>query len=144
MVISFTYLGQVIASSGEDGKVVLTFIPKSQVIETLSENQSSPIPVYSTAFSSYSQYMGTGSGNGMVKIWDLKMRSLKVKSYSHDGPVCSVAWNLNDTVLASGSMDGIIALHSTEKQLPLATLDSVSHVKIMMRLGHKTITLFTF
>jgi WD40 repeat protein len=137
MVISFNItLGQVIASSGDDGKVALTFIPKAQVIETLIENQSMSIPIYSTAFSSYSQFVGTGSGDGVVRIWDLKTRSVKVKSHSHNELVCSVAWNLNDSILASGSMDGLVSLHSTDKQTPLATLNSVSHVRVVIRLGY--------
>ena len=119
-----------IASSADDGKVILTFVPKAQVIETLCEDSSASIPIYSNAFSSYSQYIATGSADGMVKIWDLKNRSLQVKSPSHSELVYSVAWNINDSILASGSMNGLIALHTTEKQLPIAILNSVTHVNI--------------
>lgn len=132
-----------IASSGDDGKVNLTFVPKAQVIETLAEDQSA-IPIYSAAFSSFSQYIAAGSADGMVKVWNLKSRSLQVKSHSHNELVYSVVWNLNDSVLASGSMNGQIALHTIDKQSSISTLNSISHVRFVLELGNTTIALLTF
>lgn len=103
-------------------------VSKSQVIETLAEDRAATIPIHSVAFSSFSQYIGSGSADGLVKIWNLKTRSLQVKSRSHDDLVHSVAWNNNDTLLASGSMSGIIALHSLDKQSPIGKLGVKSHV----------------
>jgi len=121
-------IGQVIATGADDGKIMLTLVSKSQVIETLSEEHSPTIPIHGVAFSSNSLYIGAGSADGVVKIWNLKTRAIQVKSSSHNELVYSVAWNLNDTMLASGSMNGLIALHTTEKQLPIGTLSSVNHV----------------
>jgi len=121
-------LGQVIATSADDGKVILTLLAKGQVIETLEEDHGATIPIHSINFSSDSLYVGSGSADGMVKIWNLKNRSLQIKSQSHSELVYSVAWNLNDAILASGSMNGLIALHTPEKQLPIGNLTSVPHV----------------
>lgn len=128
-------LGQVVGSAADDGKVVLTLLSKGQVIETLAEEHGAAIPIHSLAFSSDSLYIGTGSADGMVKVWNLKSRGLQVKSQSHSELVYSVAWNSNDTVLASGSMNGLIALHNTDKQMPVGNLTSVPHVLASLSLG---------
>ncbi len=122
-------IGQVIATGADDGKILLTLLSKAQVIETLTEEHSATIPIHSVSFSSNSLYIGSGAADGTVKIWNLKTRALQVKSQSHSELVYSVAWNSNDSILASGSMNGMIALHTTEKQLPIGTLTSVPHVK---------------
>ena len=116
-----------IGTAADDGKILLTLLSKGQVIETLSEEKGAAIPIHSLAFSSDSLYIGAGSADGMVKIWNIKNRSPQIKSQSHSELVYSVAWSYDDSMLASGSMNGLIALHTVEKQLPIGNLTSVPH-----------------
>ena len=97
-------------------------------METLAEDHAATIPIHSVSFSSNSLHIGSGSADGVVKVWNLKTRALQVKSQSHNELVHSVAWNNNDSILASGSANGLIALHKTDKQLPVGSLSSISHV----------------
>lgn len=107
---------------------MLTILSKSQVVESLAEERAASIPVHSVCFSANSQYIGAGSADGFVKIWNLKTHSLDLKSYSHEDSVYSVAWNISDTLLASGCMSGGIALHAINKSTPVANLGYKQHV----------------
>lgn len=64
--------------------------------------------------------MASGGGDSLIKIWDLKKRTLLSKYKSHFGGITSVNWHINDQILASSSIVGDIVLHNTTNGLPIA------------------------
>lgn len=54
--------------------------------------------------------LATSSGDGSVKVWDLKKTSCIQTLSDHQQPVWGVSWHWAGTVLASASMDHTIKL----------------------------------
>ena len=57
-------------------------------------------------------FLATSSGDGSVKVWDLKQANCIETMCDHQQPVWSVSWHWGGTVLASGGMDHTIKLWS--------------------------------
>ncbi|KAK2145367.1 hypothetical protein LSH36_683g03118 [Paralvinella palmiformis] len=64
------------------------------------------------ALNSGSRYMMGGGTDGLIHIWDLNTRKLKMTYKDHKSKVTSVQFNWNDSVIASGSESGKIILFS--------------------------------
>ena len=54
--------------------------------------------------------LATSSGDGSVKVWDLKKASCIQTLSDHQQPVWAVAWHWAGTVIASAAMDHTIKL----------------------------------
>lgn len=54
--------------------------------------------------------LATGSGDGTVKIWDLKNTACIQTFSDHQQPVWGVSWHWAGSILASVAMDHVIKL----------------------------------
>ena len=79
---------------------------------TLSSDDGKNLPINSLSFTANSMYLASGGNDGVVKIWDLKKRSLGNSFKSHYSQITSVNWNLGDTIIGSSSLVGSIILHN--------------------------------
>ena len=61
-------------------------------------------------FSPEGSTLATSSGDGSVKLWDLKAASCILTLSDHQQPVWSVSWHWSGTLLASAAMDNTIKL----------------------------------
>ncbi len=117
------YLDQVIASAGSDGKIVLNHAYKGtnllslddensrviifQIIFCITIFQTKAAQVNSAWFTSNSQLLASGGNDCLLKVWDLKKRSLISSHKYHFGSITSVHWNLDDSLIASSSLTGL-------------------------------------
>jgi WD40 repeat protein len=65
---------------------------------------------------------GIFSGDNSIRLWNVAERRQDWKLKGHDGPINSVAFNKDGTVLASGSSDGTVRLWQTSTGSEIATL----------------------
>ena len=70
----------------------------------------------------------------MVKVWDLKSKTLSSKYKAHFGAITSVDWHNNDNILASSSIVGDIVLHNITNTngLPIANFNQKSSNGVKM------------
>ena len=54
--------------------------------------------------------LATSSGDGSVKIWDLKKTTCVQTLSDHQQPVFGIGWHWSGTVLASAAMDHTVKL----------------------------------
>lgn len=64
----------------------------------------------SVKFNPEGSCLATGSGDGSIKVWDLKKASCIQTLPDHQQPVWDVTWHWTGTVLASAAMDHTIKL----------------------------------
>ncbi|ELU15027.1 hypothetical protein CAPTEDRAFT_42942, partial [Capitella teleta] len=95
------------ASSAGD-KVVLNYTGTSNFTREITQQSGRSC----IAFNSASRYVVGGGSDGNIHVWDLKSNphTLKKSYKDHKGPVTSVQFNWNDTIIASGSETGEIIL----------------------------------
>jgi len=63
------------ASCADDGLIILSQAATGQKLHTFNSYQSKQIPVSGgVKFSKQSEFLATGLGDGIVKLWDLKRR----------------------------------------------------------------------
>ena len=91
-------IGKVIASCGQDGKMILVTNEKPEV-KLLEHNfypNVKPTQLTSCAFSPSSKYIAVGSVDSLIKVWDLRGQNQKESSImqikSHMCGVTSLAW----------------------------------------------------
>lgn len=72
-------------------------------------------PVEALGWSREGQFVVTGSGEGVVRLWDVRtetstssVREKVLEFRPHQGPVMGVAWNPHDDRLATAGFDGIV------------------------------------
>eukprot|EP01017_Pseudomicrothorax_dubius_P024493 TRINITY_DN2602_c0_g1_i2.p1 TRINITY_DN2602_c0_g1~~TRINITY_DN2602_c0_g1_i2.p1 ORF type:complete len:371 (+),score=30.17 TRINITY_DN2602_c0_g1_i2:159-1271(+) len=118
--VTWNHNNQVIASAGADGRIVLSHAGKGNQLLLLEDELNRTIPTNAVAFTSNSQFLASGGNDGIVKLWDLKRRALSNSFKSHLAGITSVAWNGNDTILASSSLSGDIILHNVSSGIPIA------------------------
>lgn len=54
--------------------------------------------------------LATSSGDGSVKVWDLKKANCILTLSDHQQPVWGISWHWSGTVLASAAMDHTVKL----------------------------------
>ena len=74
------------------------------------------------AFSPDGSSLATGSGSGVVKVWDTESLHVRVSMTSHTGSVFSVAFAPNAKQLTSASRDGTVRLWDASNGQELAVL----------------------
>lgn len=99
---------QCLASAAND-KVVVTYI-KGDEYDTAEITAGEGNTC--VAFNSSSRYLLTGGNSKTLNIWDMKTKSVKKTYKDHKDIVSCVAFNWNDTSIASGSVNGDILLHN--------------------------------
>lgn len=132
-----------ICSCGYDGKIYLSLIknPKSATPVILEDPESNSVskkyknifvysfyqnsPINTIAFTSTSHFIASGGADNLVKIWDMKSRSIQSKYKAHFGAITSIDWHNNDNIVASSSIVGDIVLHNIANSngLPIANFN---------------------
>lgn len=101
----------VVAFIGQDGSLPLVSISSRQLIDTLKMNGT----VRSGAFSNDGLHLYTGGGDGIVHVWDMRMRRC-VRQFFDEGSLgtstMAVTGSSSSTVLASGSKSGIVNVYN--------------------------------
>jgi WD40 repeat protein/tetratricopeptide (TPR) repeat protein len=116
--ISTTNTGDLVASAGEEGLVVLWSYPEKKKIVELDHKW-----VKSLAFSDDDNYLVTG-GSRDVKLWDMNSNKLVHTFSGHKASIRSVIFDVTGKFILSASEDGTINcwdiknrnLHTTIKQ----------------------------
>ena len=103
--------GKYVASGGDDSEIWLTSVVRMQPYIALKDNSVNPSTINSLDFSSNNFFLASGSGDGLVKIWDLKSKKVSVSFQGLNAGVTSVAWNLDSGYLAGGTILGNITVY---------------------------------
>lgn len=95
------------ASSGGD-KIVLTYSDTTAYSKDIAVGEGRTC----VSFNSTSRFVIGGGPDGIIHIWDLKTIKLKKSYKDHKGPLTSLQFNCDDTVIASASETGDIILYN--------------------------------
>lgn len=109
------------ASCADDGQIILSQASTGQKLHMFNAYQSKQIPVSGgVKFSKQSEFLATGLGDGIVKLWDLKRR-IQLRTFRSSNPVSmmyaqggtaktspttSISFNVPNTVLAASNQKG--------------------------------------
>jgi WD40 repeat protein len=121
--VAFSPNASYIALSGVGDAVWLMHRDNTKKIDTSYDVRlldATTGPVISVAMES--QYLATGSMDGIVRLYDPGSGSLKRELTGHVGQVNRVAINSNETMVASAGKDGTVRVWETYSGRPLATL----------------------
>ncbi|XP_035210369.1 katanin p80 WD40 repeat-containing subunit B1-like [Stegodyphus dumicola] len=99
--------GRVMVTGGEDKKVNLWAVGKSNCIMSLSGHTS---PIECVKFGQCEDIVCAGSTNGAIKIWDLDAAKIIRTLLGHKGKVKCVDFHPYGDFVASGSSDSNIKL----------------------------------
>lgn len=101
--ICFSHDGTLLASVGEDGKIVLWDIAKKKV---RSRFDSGSTGLYSVAFSHDDKTLVTGDAKGIIRLWDvLTGAPVDNPIKGHTNTILSVHFNHDDSLILSSSGD---------------------------------------
>ncbi|MHC5671346.1 WD40 repeat domain-containing protein [Nostoc sp.] len=114
-VVVFSPDGKILASSDDDGDIILWDMQTGLSKCTIQGHSSS---VRSLGFSSNGQLLVSGDDDGYVKIWNLTTGTLDSSFYAHSAGVSSVAFCFNNQVLVSSSWDKTVKLWVLETAIP--------------------------
>ncbi len=119
--MSFSSDGSLLASSGDDGSVVVWDIAARTEITTIN-NPDSTAAVYTVAFSPRGDILATGDGDGEILLrstntWHPIDKPLR----GHDFNVHSLVFSKDGSLLVSGGGDGKVIIWSVESRRPIRT-----------------------
>ena len=100
------------------GRILLLDFPEGVFAGSV---QGASGPTYALAFSPDGRFLAAGSGDGSVRIWDVRRRSLVNTLHGHALPVRCLAF-LGMEKLVSGSDDGTLIVWATDTGTPLGVL----------------------
>lgn len=102
--LSWNHTNQVVAVALSDKRIDLIQATTGQLLSTLpfTSQEGISAQVKAVRFSGNSRYLASAEGN-VVKLWDLKKRSLKTKLEGHKNPVVAVSFFADGTIAASDS-----------------------------------------
>ncbi|KAI8100834.1 hypothetical protein M9434_005219 [Picochlorum sp. BPE23] len=96
-----------VAFLGQDGTLPLVSVSSRQLIDTLKMNGT----VRSGAFSQNGMYLYTSGGDGVVNIWDMRMRQC-LRQFVDEGSLGSTSIAANgNSMIAAGSKSGIVNIY---------------------------------
>ena len=136
--VAYNHNSRVLASSGDDGSIVLSHTETSDRLATLEPTTFQTSPINSIAFTSKSDMIGCGSLDGVVRVWDLRKKEVTASFKHHTDSVSCVTWNYTDQQIVSSSMSGEIMVHS------LLTKVSVCNLKLKGSAGIKVVQFSPF
>uniref|UniRef100_A0A8D8Y6B5 Katanin p80 WD40 repeat-containing subunit B1 n=2 Tax=Cacopsylla melanoneura TaxID=428564 RepID=A0A8D8Y6B5_9HEMI len=99
--------GQVLATGGDDKKVNLWALGKSNCIMSLSGHST---PVESVQFGNGEETLSAGCQSGAIKIWNLAVPTVQRTLNGHKSSITSVDFHPYGDYLCSGSLDSFIKL----------------------------------
>ncbi|CAD8084333.1 unnamed protein product [Paramecium sonneborni] len=110
----------VIASCGNDGVIVLSRATDGQSLLPLEHNGKA---INAISFTSNSQYLASGGHDSIVRVWDLKKKTIQSQLKGHYSQINSLHWNSSDTLIASASNVGDILVHDVSTQIAVSTFN---------------------
>lgn len=128
----------VVAFLGQDGSLPLVSVSSRQLIDTLKMNGT----VRAGAFSSDGMHLYTGGGDGIVHVWDMRMRRC-MRQFHDEGSLgassIAVTGTSSSSLLASGSKSGIVNLyHDITRNTPMQTSIGAETIQPTKTLTHLT------
>ena len=145
--VAFSPDGDYVATGDDAGKIRLWQVAGGKEVKAFSEPTNW---VRSVAFSLDGKYLASGSDDSKVRLWNVeslknkeieKLKSESLYSLTHDSDenpdeqtqfanwVCSVAFDKDSKILASGSQNGTIKLWNVEEGKQITTLSSLEQDK---------------
>eukprot|EP01117_Protostelium_nocturnum_P014993 TRINITY_DN5769_c0_g1_i1.p1 TRINITY_DN5769_c0_g1~~TRINITY_DN5769_c0_g1_i1.p1 ORF type:complete len:674 (-),score=257.52 TRINITY_DN5769_c0_g1_i1:830-2851(-) len=109
--LAWNHSNHVIASGSSDGSIALSTF-QGVLVQMLSAPAGQQTQVHSLSFSGGSRYLCYGSNDSLIRIWDLKKKSMVKSLKGHDGTVTCVRFSGSDSHIASTSSSGIVLVHS--------------------------------
>ncbi|CAD8093613.1 unnamed protein product [Paramecium primaurelia] len=110
----------VIASCGNDGVIILSRATDGQSLLPLEHNGKA---INAISFTSNSQYLASGGHDSIVRVWDLKKKTIQSHLKGHYSQINSLHWNSADTLIASASNVGDILVHDVNTQIAVSTFN---------------------
>eukprot|EP00038_Savillea_parva_P026149 m.51789 g.51789 ORF g.51789 m.51789 type:complete len:526 (-) comp7333_c0_seq2:70-1647(-) len=123
--IRWNHTGKVVASGGDDGRVVLSLPTGEQrgqqlcaFPDSIDISQQVHDKLRCVGFGGNSRYLVTGGTGRLVKIWDLKKQALAQTFKGHDGTVRCATFNADSTMIVSGAASGEVMLFGVQGASP--------------------------
>ncbi|MGH8609438.1 MAG: DUF4082 domain-containing protein, partial [Gammaproteobacteria bacterium] len=102
--------GKILASAGEDTRILLWDAATGKLIRSLSGHTAS---INSLAFSGDGKQLASGDAAARVLLWDMATRKLAKTLLGHSGEVNALAFSRNGSVLASAGEDTQVKVWNT-------------------------------
>ena len=139
--LRFNHNGQVLVSAGETGSITLRHASGQKLGQLVDSSSSASFTdsnnenmygegtlsnqINAVSFSSGSRYLACGGTDMVVKVWDLKKRSIIRKFRGHSSSVTCVEFSRDgDKFIGSGSSNGEIVLYNVVTGKLALTLSS--------------------
>ena len=115
--VRWNHTNQVVASCSYDGSLALSLASGGNVLCRLGGSEGeggggSGLPLNSLALTSDSRYCATGGESGLVTVWSLRRKAIDRILRGHPAAINTVAYNWDNTLLASGGAKGHVVLHN--------------------------------
>ena len=127
-----------VAFLGQDGSLPLVSVSSRQLIDTLKMNGT----VRAGAFSSDGMHLYTGGGDGIIHVWDMRMRRCMRQFYDEGSLGASslaVTGTSSSSMLASGSKSGIVNIYQdVARNMPLQASIGAETLQPVKTLTHLT------
>eukprot|EP00002_Diphylleia_rotans_P040866 TRINITY_DN9814_c0_g1_i1.p1 TRINITY_DN9814_c0_g1~~TRINITY_DN9814_c0_g1_i1.p1 ORF type:complete len:811 (+),score=173.71 TRINITY_DN9814_c0_g1_i1:47-2479(+) len=117
--VVWNHNSQVLASAGDSGNISLNLLNGTLVDVLPHDEDRKPIlqeELKAVGFSSTSRYMYSGGSLGVIKLWDLKRRSLQKLLKGHSAGITCASMFSNDSGVVSGSLTGEIIVHNFDEE----------------------------
>lgn len=117
--IAYSPNGELLASGGKDGLVIIHRVIDGRVLRTLVGHSAA---VNSVQFSPDGKTVASGSWDNSVRLWDTTSGELLRSFKKHDAGVNSVDFSPDGTVIADGSGDKRVKLYLIKTDKVLRTI----------------------
>ena len=113
--ISFSHDGTMLASVGEDGRIIIWDVAKKRIRYSIDADFGA---LYSVGFSHDDNTLVAGSSNGVIGKWDVGTGTPDGESIKgHTGVVLSVHFNHDDSLILAASGDQTASIWTTDGTL---------------------------
>ncbi|XP_070571995.1 pre-mRNA-processing factor 19-like [Ptychodera flava] len=128
--ISLHATGDYLLSCSEDQHWAFSDIRTGRVLTRISDDSVNH-PLTCAQFHPDGLIFGTGTGDSMIKIWDLKERANVANFPGHSGPISAISFSENGYYLATSADDSVVKLWDLRKlkNFKTITLDDRYEVK---------------